>query len=61
VGGVASGWDAVELMLAGANAVQVGTATFADPGAPWKVLDELVAWAAGQGIASVGELTGALG
>ena len=31
VGGVASGWDAAELMLAGAYAVQVGTATFADP------------------------------
>ena len=31
VGGVASGWDAVELMLAGASAVQVGTATFAEP------------------------------
>jgi len=34
VGGVASGWDAAELLLAGANAVQVGTATFADPRAP---------------------------
>ena len=31
VGGVASGWDAAELMIAGAQAVQVGTATFADP------------------------------
>ena len=31
VGGVASGVDAVELLLAGASAVQVGTATFADP------------------------------
>jgi dihydroorotate dehydrogenase (NAD+) catalytic subunit len=34
VGGVASAWDAVELLLAGASAVQVGTASFADPGAP---------------------------
>ncbi len=31
VGGVAAAWDAVELVLAGASAVQVGTATFADP------------------------------
>ena len=31
VGGVATGWDAAELLLAGASAVQVGTATFADP------------------------------
>ncbi len=34
VGGVATGWDATELLLAGAVAVQVGTATFADPRAP---------------------------
>ena len=38
VGGVFSGRDAVELLLAGADAVQVGTATFRDPRAPWKVL-----------------------
>jgi dihydroorotate dehydrogenase (NAD+) catalytic subunit len=42
VGGVASGWDATELLLAGATAVQVGTATFADPRAPARVLAELV-------------------
>jgi dihydroorotate dehydrogenase (NAD+) catalytic subunit len=41
VGGVASGWDARELLLAGAVAVQVGTATFADPRAPVRVLREL--------------------
>jgi dihydroorotate dehydrogenase (NAD+) catalytic subunit len=41
VGGVRSGWDATELMLAGAVAVQVGTATFADPRAPARVLAEL--------------------
>jgi len=41
VGGVASGWDATELLLAGASAVQVGTATFADPRAPAKVLAAL--------------------
>jgi dihydroorotate dehydrogenase (NAD+) catalytic subunit len=45
VGGVASGWDAAEMLLAGASAVQVGTATFADPAAPAKVLAELVKWA----------------
>ena len=43
VGGVSSGADAVELLLAGANAVQVGTATFRDPRAPWRVLRELAA------------------
>lgn len=45
VGGVASGWDAAELLLAGATAVQVGTATFADPRAVVRVRDELVTWA----------------
>ncbi len=41
VGGVTSGWDARELVLAGASAVQVGTATFADPRAPLRVLQQL--------------------
>ena len=41
-----SGADAAELVLAGACAVQVGTATFADPRAPVRVLRELEAWAA---------------
>jgi dihydroorotate dehydrogenase (NAD+) catalytic subunit len=44
VGGVASGRDAVEFLMAGADAVQVGTATFRDPRAPWKVLRELGRW-----------------
>lgn len=41
VGGVASGWDAAELMIVGAQAVQVGTASFADPRACVRVRDEL--------------------
>ena len=48
-GGVATGWDAVELIAAGATAVQVGTATFADPVAPLKVQRELLAWCARRG------------
>ncbi len=56
-GGVASGWDAAELMLAGASAVQVGTATFADPRAPLRVQGELLAWCAERGLAPA-ELTG---
>jgi dihydroorotate dehydrogenase (NAD+) catalytic subunit len=51
VGGIARGVDAAEMMLAGATAVQVGTATFADPRAPGRVLDELQAWARRQGVA----------
>lgn len=59
VGGVSRGEDAVALMLAGANAVQVGTATFADPRAPAKVLEELERWCEGHGVRSTGELVGA--
>ena len=51
VGGVASGWDAAELLLAGATAVQVGTATFADPAAPSTVQAELLGWMYDHGIA----------
>jgi dihydroorotate dehydrogenase (NAD+) catalytic subunit len=57
VGGVVSAWDAVELLLAGADAVQVGTATFADPAAPVKVQRGLLAWCAERGIAP-SELSG---
>ena len=45
VGGVSSGWEAAELMLVGANAVQVGTASFADPRACARVSEELVDFA----------------
>lgn len=56
VGGVADGWDAAELMLVGADAVQVGTASFADPRACIRVLDELVELAAQRGIHRVADL-----
>lgn len=58
VGGVATGWDAIELMLAGASAVQVGTASFADPRACPRVLREIQQWCARRGIAAVSSLTG---
>jgi dihydroorotate dehydrogenase (NAD+) catalytic subunit len=60
VGGVSSGEDAVELMMAGATAVQVGTATFADPRAPWRVLDDLGAWCGRHGVARVADVVGAV-
>ncbi|MBV8464139.1 MAG: dihydroorotate dehydrogenase, partial [Acidimicrobiales bacterium] len=59
VGGVSSGRDAVELLMAGADAVQVGTATFRDPRAPKQVLDQLTEWCTGHGIGTVRELVGA--
>ena len=59
VGGIMAGRDAIELLMAGADAVQVGTATFRDPRAPWRVLDEIGAWCASHGVSSVRTLTGA--
>ncbi len=59
VGGVSRGVHAVELMMAGADAVQVGTATFADPAAPTRVLAELADWCAAHGITATADLTGA--
>ncbi|MGD0881986.1 MAG: dihydroorotate dehydrogenase [Acidimicrobiales bacterium] len=56
VGGVMSGRDAVELIMAGADAVQVGTATFRDPRAAWQVLDEIGAWCSSHGVRSVRSL-----
>jgi dihydroorotate dehydrogenase (NAD+) catalytic subunit len=55
VGGIASGWDAAEMLLAGASAVQVGTATFADPRAPSHVQQQLFDWAQGRGITRIAD------
>ncbi|MDA8289658.1 MAG: dihydroorotate dehydrogenase [Actinomycetota bacterium] len=60
VGGVLSGEDAIELLLAGADAVQVGTATFAEPKAALRVLGEIVAWCERHGVAAVRDLVGAV-
>jgi dihydroorotate dehydrogenase (NAD+) catalytic subunit len=60
VGGVADGRSAAELLLAGASAVQVGTATFADPRAPAQVLAGLRRWLDSQGVRSVDEVIGAV-
>jgi dihydroorotate dehydrogenase (NAD+) catalytic subunit len=59
-GGVASGEDAVEMMLAGASAVGVGTATFRDPRAPERIARQLTHWCARHGVARVADLVGAL-
>ncbi len=58
VGGVSTGWDAVELILAGASAVQVGTANFADPHTPVRVLAGVAEWCERHGVESVSGLVG---
>ena len=58
-GGIATGEDAVEFLMAGASAVQVGTATFANPRALLDVIEGLERWLAERGISEVGEIIGA--
>ncbi len=58
VGGVSTGVDAAELIAAGADAVQVGTATFAEPAAPARILAELASWMSSNGVTSVAALKG---
>ena len=59
-GGVQTGVDAVEMLLAGASAVAIGTANFREPRAPYRVLDELRAWCTAHDVARVRDLIGQL-
>jgi dihydroorotate dehydrogenase (NAD+) catalytic subunit len=59
VGGVSDGEGAVRMLLAGADAVQVGTASLADPRAVLRVQAELAHWCARHGVGTVRELVGA--
>src|ERR1039458_10302554 len=60
LGGIATGEDAAEFMIAGARAVQVGTATFWDPRAPVRIAKELAAFLKREKIAGVPLLVGTL-
>ena len=60
IGGIESGRDVAEFLLAGASAVQVGTAIFRDPAAPLRIVGELEAFCAAHGVAEVTELIGGL-
>lgn len=58
VGGIRSGEDALQLLAAGAGAVQVGTAIFNDPAAPLRIRDELALALGRHGIGRVGDVVG---
>ncbi len=60
MGGIVRAEDAVEFMLAGATAVQVGTASYADPRAVENIANGLRRWCASHNVARVSELTGGL-
>ena len=58
MGGIRSGNDALEFLLAGASAVSVGTAVFGDPNAPVRIIDELRALLAERGITQLSDVIG---
>ena len=60
IGGIATGEDVVEFLLAGATTVQVGTQSFAEPHAAHRIRDELVAFMREEKVSDVRELIGAL-
>jgi dihydroorotate dehydrogenase (NAD+) catalytic subunit len=60
MGGVTDAKGAIELMIAGASAVAVGTANFTDPAAPIKVIEGIEKYLVKHGMAGVKELTGSV-
>ena len=59
-GGITNGRDAIEFLLAGACAVQVGTASFRDPWAAVRVVDEITEWCEREGVQQLSEIVGQL-
>jgi dihydroorotate dehydrogenase (NAD+) catalytic subunit len=59
MGGIMTRDDALEFFFAGACAIQVGTAIFAQPQTPIRLIDELGEWLDRQGVASLSEIVGA--
>ena len=57
-GGITSGNDAIEFIMAGASAVQVGTASFINPSAPIDVLEGIEQFMSREGVKDIGELIG---
>ena len=58
IGGITSGEDAAEFILAGCRAVSVGTQNMVEPAASVRILGELEQWAASQGVSDINELVG---
>ena len=61
IGGITCADDALQYLLAGARAVQVGTGTFVDPRCAHKVLSGIELWMQEQGVVKVGDIAGLLG
>lgn len=61
LGGIMNATDAIEFMMAGASAIEIGTANFIDPTVTIKVIEGINLWLDAHGCASVTEIIGALG
>ena len=60
LGGIMNATDAIEFMMAGATAIEIGTSNFIDPAVTVKVIEGIDAWLDAHGIADVNEIVGAL-
>ncbi len=60
VGGIMTGEDALEFLVCGASAVQVGTATFYDPRAPLRIAEEMARWCRAHAVRAVSDVIGTL-
>ena len=60
MGGIMTGTDALEFLVAGAAAVEVGTASFVDPDAALRIVAEMERWCESRGVAAVRDLVGTL-
>ncbi|MCM1520370.1 MAG: dihydroorotate dehydrogenase [Lachnoclostridium sp.] len=58
LGGIMNGRDAIEFMLAGATAIEVGTANFIDPAVTVKIIDYMADWCTRHGVADINEIIG---
>ncbi len=58
MGGIMTATDAIEFLLAGATAIQVGTASFIDPMAPVKIVEGIESYLSEKGISDIGEIIG---
>ena len=60
MGGISSGADAIEMMMAGASAVQIGAAIFTDPYAPVRIIEEINEFLNSHGISDIKDIIGAV-
>jgi len=58
LGGISTGKDAIEFMMAGASAIQIGTVNFENPMAGKEIIEEMMQFCISQGIKNINEIVG---